>query len=343
MIYGKNNRELVARLKTHPDFRDFVVPIGDLGEIRDATFFLRDDGLFAFSEGYWHPEGKLIGNIIYIPDPAGTKNFFGMNFASVIKRKGKEDDEWITFQEQLEIYRRIDSSTQVDKPIFAENKCLFNLDEFIGYVPPLRSLELVRSRIPEIDRTIHNVAELLRIAPDSIGCTGSMAFGNVAEAHDLDLVFYGTLAESRGIISRIYEITKEPRRRVFEMGMHWPIRFYDDGGNMICPFFAYTDLTEIPLPRFDYEVVAKDAEAVATIARDDHTGFMPTFLSLADARVNGNELPGAPALIIYHGGKRGEYLKGDRVKARGYHIRIRTPKKEFEAILVTDMGNTEKI
>ncbi|MCX6339049.1 MAG: hypothetical protein NTX71_03910 [Candidatus Aureabacteria bacterium] len=343
MIYGKDNRELMDAVRRHPDFRDFVVPISTLNEIRDANFFLRRDGLLAFSEGYCHPPGKLIGNIIYIPSPMGTKRFFGVPYASIIKHYGGEEEKWVTFKEQLKIYREIDPSTQTGKPIFAENKCVFNLDDFLGYIPPLRSLEIVRSRMPQIDATIREIGALLGIDHGKIGCTGSMSFGNIGEAHDFDLVFYGEVGLLREVLSAIYEIVKDPARQVFELGMLWAIRFYDTAGNMICPFFSYDDPSEIPLPKFEMELHAGDIEATMTIGNDDHTGFMPSFLPLSGASAGGESLGENSVLIIYHGGKRGEYRKGDHVRARGHRVRVSTARREFDAILVTDMGNTEKL
>jgi hypothetical protein len=344
MIYGKDNKELMDAVMRHPDFGDFVVPISKLDGIRDANFFLRRDGLLAFSEGYFHPQGKLIANIIYIPNPSGTKTFFGVPYGSIIKQYGVEGEEkWVNFQEQLKIYREIDPSTQDGKPIFAENKCIFDLDDFVGYIPPLRSLEIVRSRAPQIDATIREIGSLLGIDHDKIGCTGSMAFGNIGAAHDFDLVFYGKVALLRRVLSAIYEIVKDPKRQVFEMGMLWAIRFYDNAGNMICPFFSYEDPSEIPLPEFEMELGARDVKATVTIGNDDHTGFMPSFLPLSEAIPADEGMAKPSVLIIYHGGKRGEYRNGDRVKVRGHNVRVKTPRNEFDAILVTDMDNTEKI
>lgn len=342
MIYGRDNREIVGQIRRHTDFQDFVVPIDQLDEIRDATFFLRNDGLLAFSEGYYHPEGKLVGNIIYIPDPAGVKRFFGVPYASVIKSYGPGEEEWITFEEQVKQYEKIDPGTQENKPVFAENKCVFNLDDFIGFVPVRRSLHIARERSANIDRVIRDIAALFSLDPGMIGCTGSMAFGNIAAAHDFDLVFHGPVARMREIVDTIREIVKDPARQVFEMGMLWAIRFYDDERNMICPFFSYTRQEEIPLPRFDMVVCGRDREAVATIADDRHTGFMPSFLPIAEVVMKDGDELRDPALIIYHGGKRGEYLAGDRVRIRGHLVEVSTPSRLFDALLVTDMGNTEK-
>lgn len=343
MIYGKDNKELMDAVKRHPDFRDFVVPISKLDKVSDANFFLRRDGLLAFAEGYFHPQGKLIANIIYVPDPKGNKKFFGVPYGSIIKHYGGDGEEWVNFQEQLKIYREIDPSTQEGKPIFAENKCVFNLDDFVGYLPPRRSLEIIRSRMPKVEATTKEIGALLGIDHEKIGCTGSMSFGNVGAAHDFDLVFYGEVAPLRRAVSAIYEIVKDPKRQVFEMGMLWAIRFYDNAGNMICPFFSYDDPSEIPLPEFEMEICARDVEADVTIGNDDHTGFMPSFLPLSEVRPAGRGIGKPSVLVIYHGGKRGEYRKGDSVRARGRHVRIKTPRNVFDAILVTGMDNTVKM
>ncbi len=68
-----------------------------------------------------------------------------------------------------------------------------------------------------------------------------------------------------------------------------------------------------------------------------------TFLPLAGARIGARALPPDAVLVIYHGGKRGEYRTGDRVRARGRHVRVCAPRGTFEAVLVTDMDDTEKL
>ena len=89
--------------------------------------------------------------------------------------------------------------------------------------------------------------------------------------------------------------------------------------------------------------MASDVEAVVTVADDSHTGFMPTYLPLAEVRIAGGTPLKNPALVIYHGGKRGVYFRGDCVRARGRLARFRTPEKTFESILVTNMDDTEKV
>lgn len=331
-------------IKDNENFNDFVLPMEKLDLIRDGMLFIRKDGLIVFSEGYFHPPGKLIANIIYLPDPEGTKEIFGQPYRSIIKKKGADgEEEWIDYRKQLEIYRELAPESQSNKPLFAEFKCQFELSEMIGFVDHRLSLKKARKLSPEIDDSIRKVAGMLGISPETIGCTGSLALGNLKTAHDFDLVFYGSTEEGWKIVNQIYEIVKNPDRQVFEMGMLWAIRFYDDWGNMICPFFSYADLSKIPLREFEMELEKTEIELKGQVVDDTHTFYMPSVLKLEQV-----ELPGYPelktlTLILYHGGLRGEYCKGDRVKARGKLVEVKTPARSFPALLCTNLTDTEKL
>jgi hypothetical protein len=70
---------------------------------------------------------------------------------------------------------------------------------------------------------------------------------------------------------------------------------------------------------------------------------MPSVLQMNEV-----EFPGHPeitelALILYHGGLRGEYVIGDRVKARGDLVRVTTPDDSYLALLSTNLIETEKV
>jgi predicted nucleotidyltransferase len=325
-------------------FQEFVLPMEELKTIRDAMLFVRQDGLIVFSEGYFHPPGQLIANIIYVPDPEGKKSIFGRPYRSLIKKKGAGgEDEWIDYEDQIALYREIAPESQINKPLFAEYKCRFELAEMIGFVDHRRSLEKARRLSAEIDDSMRKVAGMLGIGVETIGATGSMALGNLDTAHDFDLVFYGTTARHWEIVERIYRIVEDPARQVFEMGMLWAIRFYDDWGNMICPFFSYLNPEEIPLKEFSLKLQQEEARLTAGVSDDTHTFYMPSLLELGEV-----ELPGRPdlrtlTLILYHGGLRGEYRKGDRIRAAGKLVEVRTPDRRFPALLCTNLTDTEKI
>ncbi|MDP8215444.1 MAG: hypothetical protein RAO92_08370 [Candidatus Euphemobacter frigidus] len=338
------NTNFYEKIKNDTKFKNFVLPMEKLELIRDAMLFIHKDGLILFSEGYYHPAGKLICNIVYVPDPEGKKEIFGRPYRSIIKKEGADgEEEWIDYQDQLDRYRELAPEAQQDKPPFAKYKCQFNRDDLIGFVDHRRSLRIARELSPAIDDSIRKVARRLGIAPESIGATGSLALGNLKTAHDFDLVFYGTVADDWRIVNQIYEIVKDPRRRVFEMGMLWAIRFYDDWGNMICPFFSYTDIPEIPLKEFEMEVEEEGVELTGTIVDDRHTFYMPSVLKLAEVEFPGRPKVSELTLILYHGGLRGEYKIGDRVKARGDLVRVTTPKESYLALLSTNLTETEKI
>lgn len=331
------------RVKNNDKFRDFVLPMKELGFIRDATIFIHKTGLLLFSEGYHHPAGKLIGNIIYAPAPEGEKEIFGLPYRSVIKQEEDGEEIWINYESQLEIYRELAPEAQIGKPPYARFKCQFDLADLIGFVDHRRSLKKARSLSPEIDDAIRNVAGMLKIHPDTIGVTGSLSLGNLKTAHDFDLVFYGTVTEAWDIVNQIYRIVEDPKRQVFEMGMLWAIRFYDDWGNMICPFFSYTDLDEIPLKDFTMKVEEKEIEVTGTVINDRHTFYMPSVLTLAKTEVPGRKDLSELPLILYHGGLRGEYKVGDRIRIQGNLVQVTTPKESYSALLSTNLTETEKI
>jgi len=335
--------DFYSRVREDPRFREFVLPLEKLDTIRDAMLFIRRDGLIVFSEGYCHQGNNLIGNIIYAPDPEGSKTIFGMPYASVIKHKTEDDEEdWVDYAEQLQLYRELAPESQKDKPIYAHYKCRFNLDEMIGFVDHRRSLATARRMKPEIDDSMHKLAGMLGIEVDNIGCTGSLALGNLKTAHDFDLVFYGTLTQNWDIVNQIYEITKIPERQVWEYGMFWAIRFYDDWGNLICPFFSYLDPAEIPLRDFTMTALGEEDVLTATISDDSHTFYMPSVLGLEAAETAKSDCR-PRQLILYHGGLRGEYRRGDRVEARGIPVRVALAEASYPAFLCTHLNQSRKL
>lgn len=341
--FGKKNDSLMNEFSTDPKFQEFVVPMSKLERIDDATFFVRNDGMLVFSEGYYHPKGQLLGNIIYVPDEKGRKQIFGTPYSSVIKEYDEDGEEqWIPFDRQLEKYFALDPSLNIARPPYGEFKLLFNLDDFVGFVPNFRSMQVIRKHSTLIDGHIMDLANLMDMNPEDIGCTGSMSVGNFEDPHDYDLVFRGDLDEVCEMIDRIYRITEEKERQVWEYGVRWAIRFYDDNRNMICPFFRYRDWEDVPLKDFALEVTDEDREIEATVEDDTHSAYMPTILPLTE--VAGENLPEKMHLLIYNGGLRGEYRQGDRISARGRltKVTLNDTGAVLNALLITNLGNSKK-
>src|SRR5438105_4739623 len=80
------NNEIVAKIFDNATFRAFGVILEDEqteATIRDGTFYLRKDGLLVNAEGWYHPPGLLVGEVLYAPDPSGHKEFFGIPYRKV--------------------------------------------------------------------------------------------------------------------------------------------------------------------------------------------------------------------------------------------------------------------
>src|SRR3989344_2639698 len=51
--------------------------------IHDAEFFILKNGLVVNAEGWYHPDDKFIGEVLYAPDAQGNKNVFGQRYRKV--------------------------------------------------------------------------------------------------------------------------------------------------------------------------------------------------------------------------------------------------------------------
>ena len=66
--------DAVTRMRTHEKFSSFFLPVDEKTEFRDATYFLRSDGTFIFSEGYCHApelplrERRVVSHIVFVAD-----------------------------------------------------------------------------------------------------------------------------------------------------------------------------------------------------------------------------------------------------------------------------------
>ena len=77
---------IVELLKGNELFQALAVPIDGSQKklvIRDAEFYIRKDGLIVNTEGWHHPDGKLIGEVLYAPDQDGDRVVFGQKYRKV--------------------------------------------------------------------------------------------------------------------------------------------------------------------------------------------------------------------------------------------------------------------
>jgi predicted nucleotidyltransferase len=314
----------------------FLVPMEALPEkIPSETYFLTRDLLFVFAEGYTHPPGGIYGKIIYHPHPDGIYDFYGSRYASTFK--GPVNGRLALFSHRIQLEKQFKCDPSLDPtdelPVFAEHRVRFPLERFLGYFDHRRSLEILRERHPFVDRAIRELAVFLGRSEESIGATGSLAFGNVGEGEDLDLSFAGTVEENAEALRRIRRHTRDPANRVIEFGKLWPMRFFLNKV-LICPFFLYAEEDEVPLRDMEVEVLAEGVSAEGRVGEDTHAIYFPPLMEMEEVVIDGRLRSRIP-LILYDSSLRGEFARGDRLKLRGRLVDVRASGLKAEALLVT--------
>lgn len=366
---------IISALKKNSKYPRFVTPIDESKDFRDATYFLRSDGTFVFSEGYYHQmekprsERRLTSHIVFAPrDPRkpgpdySRKVLFGQEYENITKEIMNTQPLENFYPLQLKRYIEIDPSQKnAPRPVYARYKAMVPLTELIGTCPTLHSLQAIMEKAGEepaaknIKIIAEQTAELLGIDLSRLGISGSLSLGTYVSPHDVDFVVHGTTREVKRMVNFMYTLTdRDEKRKVYEFGKYWPIRFWDRAGEekfMVCPFFSYLDPDEAPLRNFDCEDLGP-AAVEARISDHTHNAFNPSILMLEEVKLEGKEYPGISRLILYHGGERGDWREGYRVRVHGRHTRIKTyrlkggarrPEDEFEAVLGNNLGQVERI
>ncbi|MDD5557993.1 MAG: hypothetical protein PHN82_12215 [bacterium] len=363
---------IIERLKKDGKFPQFILPVDERTEFRDATYFLRNDGTFVFSEGYCHApdrplaERRLVSHIVFIPQAGevqsyAKKQLFGQAYENITKGIMNTQPLHMFYPMQLRRYFEVDPSLDVERPPYARYKAMVPADSFIGHFPHRHALKAIFRRGEEGDESARRIresivasAELLGITPEQFGISGSLSIGTYENPHDLDVVIYASVREVRRIVDFLYRLTATREdRKVFEFGKFWPIRYWEwvDGDRlMFCPFFSYIDLDECPLRDFTCEAVGTVA-LTGRVADHTHNAYNPTILELEKVTLDGKGRAGTLRLILYHGGERGDYVEGDRLIGEATLVRIRTfagtgdgrrRTGEYEAALTTNIGDVRK-
>jgi predicted nucleotidyltransferase len=298
---------------------------------------LKDDNSFVFAQGWSHPENAIYCKIIYYPDPQGWIDIHGRPYGTTIKRRTADGLELIPHGEQLRKHYEVDPSLDPNekRPCWAEYHVRIPLDRFTGYFEHRKSLTKAMAMYPQVDEAVRKASEALEVPVERLGCTGSLSYGRLEDpVDDVDLCIYGTLKQNAEVIKKILALSKKPRHRVVEFGKFWPMRFYY-GELMICPFFEYSDINEVPLRELDTKILAEGVRARGRVKDDTHGIYMPVFLTLEDVTINGKKANDT-ALIIYDGSLRGEYYRGDLLEMTGVRlVEVRERGRVFEALLVT--------
>jgi len=323
----------------------FLSPLSSLDRgVLDALYFLRRDGSFAFTEGYCHPKGGMTAKIMLQPWPEGDVDIFGRRFRSSYKRIVDGQIELIPHDEQLSAQWDLTPALDPDafRPPFAEYHVELPLTEFAGVFEHRRSLTAAREVFPSLNATVEKLSRDFSVPLERLGVTGSTCYGKFEEEdEDIDLVWYGSVAENARVLEQIREHTRDPQNRVFEFGKYWPIRFFFNGV-MICSFFNYELDEEIPLRDCRMELLEENLRGEGIIVDDTHTIYMPSIVTLGDLELGGAGV-GNMDLIIYDGSLRGEYFRGDRLRFKASRVGVHTGSRDYEALLVTISSDIEKV
>jgi len=304
--------------------------------VLDAMYFLRKDDAFVFTEGYCHPPGGLLGKVMLYPTKDGEVDIFGRHFHSSYKRLENGELNLIPHQEQLDMQFRLTPSLDpaAPRPVYAEYHVEFALSDFKGVFEHHHSLRAAMEIYPTMKRAIEGLSDDFSVPVSRLGVTGSTCYGKFEEpGDDIDLVFYGSIEENKKILGQIKEVTRDPKRRVFEFGRFWPIRFYWNG-IMICSFFNYARDDEIPLRDCRMKILEKNVKGVGVVCDDTHSIYMPSIVKLTRLVLNGKRSSDLE-LIIYDGSLRGEYYEGDYIEFKCYRVLVESAGREFEALMVT--------
>jgi hypothetical protein len=213
----EEDMSVIDGMKRHGKFGDFFVPIDEKTEFRDATYFLRNDGTFIFSEGYCHApdhplmERRVVSHIVFVPQKGevpeyAKKQIFGQPYENLTKGIMNTQPLNMFYPLQLKRYFEIDPSLDVERPPYARYKAMIPMDSLLGHFPHLHSLRAIFARAGE-DESARNIkgaveasAELLGITPEQFGISGSLSLGTYENPHDLDVVIYASVKEVRRIV-----------------------------------------------------------------------------------------------------------------------------------------------
>ena len=325
----------------------FLNPISRLnGKIKDSLYFLRKDGCFVFSHGYYHPTpGSFIGKIIYYPLADGDSDIWGRRYQAM--HKAWIDGEHVAIMNDVQIVKQYEVDPSLDRkkrrPLVADYTLEFPLSDFLGYFDPSRSLELCREMYPDlVIPWSEQSSELMTFPMDKMGVTGSLAYGKIEEEDmDFDVIFSGNPAENLKVRNKLHQLSQIPENRVFEFGRYWPIRIMHNGF-LLCPFFVYEDWNDVPLAQADISVISEDVSVTGTIIDDSNNSYLPIILELGDVTVDGKARENL-RFICYDGSVRGEYWEGERIRMNGRLLNIKDHRGEYEAVAVDISFNITKL
>ncbi len=305
----------------------------------DALYMLRKDGGLVYVEGYWHPEGKVIGKLIYYPDPRGRKSIHGRRYTSIVKEEKDGEEVYISHEDQLRrVFRLLpDLPPESNRLVLAEYQMAFPLEDFAGYFEPKRGLRYLMDHHPDVKAVVEKTADILGVEMDTLGITGSSALGK--KGGDIDLVFFNTPEKNLSTARKLWGIVySQPDKQVVEYGKFWPLKMYVEGEE-VCTFWAYADPALAPVRDCRVELVKEEVEVFGTVTDNLHSLYVPLVLGLENVYLDG-EKTDPLRLVIYDGAVRGEFRPGLRLRILGKLVNLVKASGETETVVsVTDGFN----
>jgi|GEM_PF-134679 len=333
-------------------FRNLATPIDHSAfpDIRDAQLFIRQDGLIVNAEGWFHPSGSLVGEVLYAPDLRGDRAIFGHQYRKLSLYPGTYDP--VPYDQRGKLFGQYDPSLDQthSNPYFARYKQIFPRSEFAAYISGERVFQQLMPRLAaegdEVVRDIESVGTIIGLDLSNIemGFTGAPSFGNLDDLHDLDIIFSGTLEENQAIAKAMRETVRtQAERRLTEGGKGWNIRLFNDRRTLICSFFTYKNPEDAPLRTFEMEILSPDVIIEGEVFSDVHSIYTPTVLGVDRARLlrvgdqeSDSSIDEPLQLIAYHTATRGECFEGDNVRARGALVQVTTPTSQHLGVCVIE-------
>lgn len=306
----------------------------------DTTYLMRKDGSFVYTEGYWHPEDKVVGKLIYYPDPDGEKDIHGRRYSSIVKEVRDGEEVYVSHRDQIgKLYRLFpDLPPDSHQLILAEYQVAFPRESFVGYFNDQEALKYVMAHFPRVDEVVRMASELFEVPLGHLGITGSSALGR--QGADIDLVFFGTPEENLATVQKLWGIVySQPEYQVVEYGKFWPLKIYVDREE-VCTFYVYRNLLDAPVRDCEVELVRDGVEAYGTVADNLHSLYVPVVLELENVYLDGRKSDDI-RLIIYDGAVRGEFRVGLRLHIKGRLVNLVKNGKKTPALAVVDGFNIE--
>jgi len=316
---------------------------------RDAELYMTKEGHIVNAEGWFHPSGRILTEIMYVPDGQGNKILFGQNYRKVTLKPNTYAP--IPYPEREEFLAEVspDYIQSASNPFFARYKQFIPQEKLHSRFPTERALQQLLGKNDEISEGLQKDLESMKkmlvidLDPKELGVAGSLSLGNTQSIHDFDVVFKGEAAANLTVAKKIRDLVREyPSRRVIEGGKGWNIRFFNEYGTLMCCFFGYSNPQDAPLFQFEMDIIEEEVEVEGSVSEERDSIYTPSILGLQDVslkkvrKFQANEKIQLDKLIIYHTATRGECFNGDYLIARGALVKVKTPNEEFFGLCAID-------